>query len=69
MQLNYEAVSRASLKSYVENVAKPFNIPMKSDKLTYEIVILSQMPLEVITDLQIFEQILYNIFYNAVKFN
>ena len=44
-QLNYVAVSRASLKSYVENVAKPFNIPMKSDKLTYEIVILSQMPL------------------------
>ena len=31
--------------------------------------ILSQMPLEVITDMQIYEQILYNIFYNAVKFN
>ena len=27
------------------------------------------MPLEVITDMQIYEQILYNIFYNAVKFN
>jgi len=51
------------------NVVKPFNIPMKSDKLTNEIVIMSQMPTELITDMGVFEQILYNIFYNAVKFN
>jgi signal transduction histidine kinase len=67
--INNQSHNKDEIRDAIKEVLKPFSLDIGKNRLNIHISEASFLPHEVTFDLKLYKEILFNIIYNAVKFN